>query len=1027
MTNTSSARVARPQTPLPVQAKLKIGAANDPLESEADDIADGVMRMPDQSRSLLQRCPGGCPGEEELRTSSTIQRCSSAHPGAEIAWRRALPNVDGQRLQPKTDGQPSVGCADAPRVSASTERAIDRHRGAGAPLPASTRHFFEPRFGARFDNVRVHTDADAGRLADGVSARAFTVGRDIFFGQSEYRPGTTAGRRLLAHELTHTIQQSRRHQVQRQLEEAPPASAREIYETYQSDLIELGKELYRLVSESAANAGLVLQVLDEVPWLYRDDVAYYFVEPLSEEQLLDIASDEQKRDLLGRFRKEMEEGAPWPSEKHEIGLIDQALEATAPAELLLPAFGAPHFPSAWEISDLEGQVTKKLYSTLEIAWSWLESDPSATRQLLSSIQDTVETMSPLIKCANARGDDLAAEDLDNLAVELQYAVAYLTDKTDHSFEAMRENFEWIAQALKDLDPTIEGLERAGSVGICVAVVLLPFAEGIIESLTAIDPAQARLFSSNLTNNPFFRAGFTLGAVTGILTDAKDVAFSVFASIMDLTATAKTLREATQQFVDLVDELFGPTGADVARGLGRGIGTQLGAKLAELNKANGPFMFAFELGQEVGPAIVYTVLSLLGFEQFVAGRLVLLAGNGLKSLKGFPRLAYLFKRTPDAAAPLPGGTPEGGLAPTSGRPEASRPTPATLDEIIRADGIVLSSGHRIRIVDGMLTRCSNCSVLARVYRTVLQDPNLDGAVRDALRKQVDELQRDVDEYLSEGFSKEEVLREFAGRIGALGDELDGLAARLGKALTGRPSPQLIELLETSFPDQPEAIRLLLEEGQGFAELLVSPELGAGARLEFIETWRRRHGEPAIRNAVIDVMSSGVRGSKLETALRQLRPISLKDARSGQAAIDKIVGAVRKVRSVRVPPGRPWVNQLPDFLTADDFNKLPDEGFIPPNRLRFSQDTAYYHFDDGRSIQETVDLLSDQNVDPDFMPAINIVLHDGKVYTLDHRRVIAAQAAAMVREGLEIRYRKRLNLTADDVAKLEQTDGISIRVR
>jgi hypothetical protein len=74
-------------------------------------------------------------------------------------------------------------------------------------LPESTRAFFEPRFGADFSQVRVHTDSNAAESARGVNALAYTLGRDVVFGAGSYAPGTTGGNRLLAHELTHVVQQ----------------------------------------------------------------------------------------------------------------------------------------------------------------------------------------------------------------------------------------------------------------------------------------------------------------------------------------------------------------------------------------------------------------------------------------------------------------------------------------------------------------------------------------------------------------------------------------------------------------------------------------------------------------------------------------------------------------------------------------------------------------------------------------------------------------------------------------------------
>src|SRR5712671_3809831 len=80
-------------------------------------------------------------------------------------------------------------------------------RSSGQALDAHTRSFFEPRFDYDFSQVRVHADAKAAESAQAVNALAYTVGQDIVFGAGQYAPGTNAGQRLLAHELTHTAQQ----------------------------------------------------------------------------------------------------------------------------------------------------------------------------------------------------------------------------------------------------------------------------------------------------------------------------------------------------------------------------------------------------------------------------------------------------------------------------------------------------------------------------------------------------------------------------------------------------------------------------------------------------------------------------------------------------------------------------------------------------------------------------------------------------------------------------------------------------
>lgn len=80
-------------------------------------------------------------------------------------------------------------------------------RSPGQPLDTATRQFMEPRFGHDFGRVRIHADAKAAESAKAVVAHAYTVGSDVVFGQSRYAPGTDSGRRLLAHELTHVVQQ----------------------------------------------------------------------------------------------------------------------------------------------------------------------------------------------------------------------------------------------------------------------------------------------------------------------------------------------------------------------------------------------------------------------------------------------------------------------------------------------------------------------------------------------------------------------------------------------------------------------------------------------------------------------------------------------------------------------------------------------------------------------------------------------------------------------------------------------------
>lgn len=93
------------------------------------------------------------------------------------------------------------------RAHPDVEAAIAASRGGGRALDSGVRERMGPGLGDPLHDVRVHDDSAADGLARSVSARAFAVGSDVFFAQGEHRPGTTSGDRLLAHELTHVVQQ----------------------------------------------------------------------------------------------------------------------------------------------------------------------------------------------------------------------------------------------------------------------------------------------------------------------------------------------------------------------------------------------------------------------------------------------------------------------------------------------------------------------------------------------------------------------------------------------------------------------------------------------------------------------------------------------------------------------------------------------------------------------------------------------------------------------------------------------------
>jgi len=153
-----------------------------------------------------------------LPAISRLQRCSCG--GSRSGGGLCPECAKKQKEEMQRSASGAGGVDTAPPI------VHDVLRSAGQPLDAGARAFFEPRFGHGFGDVRVHTDGRAAESARAVGAVAYTVGRDVVFGAGMYRPQTPEGRRLLAHELAHTVQQQGSGPVQGPLRvEAPGTPA----------------------------------------------------------------------------------------------------------------------------------------------------------------------------------------------------------------------------------------------------------------------------------------------------------------------------------------------------------------------------------------------------------------------------------------------------------------------------------------------------------------------------------------------------------------------------------------------------------------------------------------------------------------------------------------------------------------------------------------------------------------------------------------------------------------------------------
>jgi Domain of unknown function (DUF4157) len=227
--------------PLRTQAKLSISQPGDIYEQEADSVAQQVMQrmaqpvnhqsiqreaLPEEEEELqmkpldistLQR--EALPEEEEELQmkpldNSTLQREALPEEEEELQMksldnstlqREALPDEEEElQMKPMVQRQGEAGMAATPDL----ETSINQARGGGQLMADNIREPMEMAFGADFSGVKVHTDGQSDQLNRSIQARAFTTGQDVFFRQGEYTPGSRGGQELLAHELTHVVQQS---------------------------------------------------------------------------------------------------------------------------------------------------------------------------------------------------------------------------------------------------------------------------------------------------------------------------------------------------------------------------------------------------------------------------------------------------------------------------------------------------------------------------------------------------------------------------------------------------------------------------------------------------------------------------------------------------------------------------------------------------------------------------------------------------------------------------------------------------
>lgn len=307
-----------------IRGKAAVSKPDDPLEREADRMADHVLS--DQSAAVVG------PGSQQ----TLVQKRGGSVPST-IAAR---------------SGRPMSGF------------------GTGQPLDHTSLDFMESRLGHDFESVRIHTDSVAAASARALNANAFTVGRDIVFAAGQYDPASTAGRRLLSHELAHVVQQdggpgsngqASTATIQRQMPNAPKGDTSEpaVPTDATSD-----------VTEDPATAAPPPEHAERVAWL--EEMASGIESESAERDALqtqyrsvpersDDETEAQRRDLKARLT-EVEKRLETSLEEH-IALIDEAIKGL---EAVLPGFtpGPPVAPTSTPAADPGGGTAYTVQSEL---------------------------------------------------------------------------------------------------------------------------------------------------------------------------------------------------------------------------------------------------------------------------------------------------------------------------------------------------------------------------------------------------------------------------------------------------------------------------------------------------------------------------------------------------------------------------------------------------------------------------------------------------------------------------------------
>ena len=246
---------------IPIQAKLTIGQPNDKYEQEADRVAHQVVHQinTSQTQGIQKEAAPEEKEEENVQPKLESETFSPQVNGLMLKPDRgdmtpeAMTTVEVLRRMPSLQ---TVGEVEG-NATAEFESSLQSTRGSGQPLADKIRQPMEKSFGTDFSQVKVHTDPKSDRLNQSIQAKAFTTGTDIYFKQGQYNPSTRGGQELIAHELTHVMQQNG-NGLQRKSE---PIVQRLIYEDKDKDKTINPAKAKKYLVENGISENVALQIV----------------------------------------------------------------------------------------------------------------------------------------------------------------------------------------------------------------------------------------------------------------------------------------------------------------------------------------------------------------------------------------------------------------------------------------------------------------------------------------------------------------------------------------------------------------------------------------------------------------------------------------------------------------------------------------------------------------------------------------------------------------------------------------------